>query len=113
MEAYLPLDEAQKREFEKLLANEAYKGVQAMNVTSYEKGLEKGLAMNATSYEKGLEKGLEKGQRQLLRELLEANFGPLSATVLERLEKLPADRIRALGKALLKARSLRELGLED
>jgi len=84
-----------------------------MNVTSYEKGLEKGLAMNATSYEKGLEKGLEKGQRQLLRELLEANFGQLSATVLERLEKLPADRIRALGKALLKARSLRELGLED
>jgi hypothetical protein len=45
VEAYLPLDEAQKREFEKLLANEAYKGVQAMNVTSYEKGLEKGLAM--------------------------------------------------------------------
>ncbi|HEV3445119.1 MAG TPA: DUF4351 domain-containing protein [Gemmataceae bacterium] len=99
------------------MANEAYKGVQAMNATSYEKGLEKGLAMNATSYEKGLEKGLEKGiengQRQLLHDQLEANFGPLSPTVSERLEQLPADQIRALGKALLKARSLRELGLED
>jgi uncharacterized protein (DUF2384 family) len=77
-----------------LLASEAYSGVQAMNTTWYEKGL-------------------EKGQRELLRDLLETKFAPLSASVLERLDHLSAERIRALGKAILKATSLRELGLED
>ena len=38
--AYLPLDDASKREFERLLAAESCQGVQAMNKTSYEKGIE-------------------------------------------------------------------------
>ena len=117
VQAYLPLNDEQQRQFERLLASEAYSGVQAMNTTSYEKGLQKGLekaqAMNTTWYEKGLEKGLEKGQRELLRDLLETKFAPLSASVLERLDRLPAERVRALGKAILKANSLQELGLED
>jgi len=121
VQAYLPLDDEQQRQFERLLASEAYSGVQAMNTTSYEKGLQKGLekaqVMNTTWYEKGLEQGLEqgleRGQRKLLHEQLEAKFGPLSASALERLDHLPAERIWALGKAILKANSLRELGLED
>jgi Domain of unknown function (DUF4351) len=69
--------------------------------------------MNTTWYEKGLEKGLEKGRRETLREQLEARFAPLSPKVLQRLEQLTADQLKDLGKALLHAQSLRELGLED
>src|SRR5207244_1723635 len=67
VQAYLPMDEASKREFERLLTTEKYRGVQAMNTTWYEKGL-------------------EKGQRRLLRAQIEERFGPLSPAVLERIE---------------------------
>jgi hypothetical protein len=98
----LPLDEEQQREFERLAAGEGYQGVQAMNVTAYDRGLEQ-----------GLEKGIEKGQRDLLREQLEERFGPLSPAVQERLQQLPGARLTILARALLRAQSLRELGLED
>ncbi|HXG10230.1 MAG TPA: DUF4351 domain-containing protein [Gemmataceae bacterium] len=98
VQAYLPLNEEQRREFDRLLATGPYRGVQAMNITWYERGVEK---------------GVEKGQRELLREQLEERFGPLSLSVVDRLEQLPADRLKALGRAMLRAQSLRELGLED
>jgi flagellar biosynthesis/type III secretory pathway protein FliH len=96
-----------------------------MNTTSYEKGLEKGRqeaqAMNTTSYEKGLETGLEKGlekgreeeRRAILRELVEEKFGPLSAPVQQWLQQLRAEDLTRLARAVLRAQSLRELGLED
>jgi len=65
--------------------------------------------MNTTWFEQGI----EKGQREMLRGQLEEQFGALSATVQERLQQLPAERLTVLAKALLRARSLRELGLED
>jgi hypothetical protein len=102
VQAYLPLDEEQQQQFERLVATEPYRGVQVMKQT-----------IASTWYEKGLEQGLEKGQRTLLRGLLEARFGPLSAAVLERLQQLPADHLEPLGKALLQAQSLKELRLED
>jgi hypothetical protein len=68
--------------------------------------------MNTTWYEKGLERGQEQGQRALLRDQLEERFGALSAAAAERLERLPPKELKALGKALLHAQSLRELGLE-
>ena len=40
VQAYLPLDPQQQREFERLMATETYRGVQAMNTTWYEKGQE-------------------------------------------------------------------------
>ena len=43
VQVYLPLDETQQREFERLVTIEPYKGVQAMNTTWYEKGVEKGV----------------------------------------------------------------------
>jgi hypothetical protein len=121
VQAYLPLDAEQQREFERLIATESYRGVQAMNTTWYEKGLEKGLekgrdearALNTTWYEKGLEKGLEKGRREVLRDQLEEKFGPLSPQVEERLQQLGTERLVELTKAVLRAQSLRELGLED
>lgn len=106
IQAYLPLDEAQQREFEKLVATEKYQGVRAMNVTWYEKGMEKGM-------EKGLARGQEEGQRELVRDQLEERFGPLSAVALEKLERLRAEELKAVGKALLRAQSLSELGLEE
>jgi len=90
VQAYLPLDAEQQREFQRLVATEHYKGVQAMNMTSF-----------------------EKGRLAAIHELLEEKFGPLPSQVVERLERLPPERLIALGRALLRANSLRELGLED
>jgi Domain of unknown function (DUF4351) len=55
----------------------------------------------------------EKGQRELLREQLEERFGALPPPVLERLQQLPAEQLPPLGKAVLHAQSLREMGLQD
>jgi hypothetical protein len=94
LEAYAALDEAQAEELGALLRTERYQGAQAMAVTTFEKGL-------------------QQGQRTTLRKLLEARFGPLSPGARERLEGLGPERLEALTLALLTARSLQELGLED
>jgi hypothetical protein len=109
VQAYLPLDERQQAEFEKLLGTEPYKGVPSMNTTWYEKGIEEGRRMNATSYEKGI----EQGRRETLREQLEDRFGPLSAEVTEKIQRLSPEGLTALAKKVLHAAALRDLGLED
>lgn len=101
VQAYLPLDETQRRVFERLVATEPYRGVQAVNKTWFEQGLEQ-----------GREQGLEQGQRALLREMLEDRFGNLSPAVQEHLQQLPAERLPMLARAVLRAGSLRDLGLE-
>jgi hypothetical protein len=87
---------------EDLLQTERYQEVRAMNVTTFEKG-----------HQQGLEQGKSEGQRELLRLQLEDHFGPLSARAQQRLEALAPERLRTLARALLKAQSLQELGLED
>jgi hypothetical protein len=113
VQAYLPLDAAQQGEFERLVAGEPYKGVKAMNVTWFEKGekigVEKGEKIGV---EKGKKIGAEEGRRDLLREQIEDRFGPLPAPILERLEKIPASELSRLGKTVLRAESLRDLGLD-
>jgi hypothetical protein len=98
VEAYLPLDEEQEREFERLLSTEPYKEVQAMRVT---------MAQKAEA------RGLLQGQRKILSLQLEERFGSLNPQVHERLESLPAERLEELARSLLRARSLQELALED
>ena len=49
----------------------------------------------------------------MLRDQLEVRFGPLSEQAQQRLTSWPAGRLRELGRALLTAQSLQELGLED
>ena len=93
VQAYLPLDEVQQQEFERLLITETYHGVQAMNTTWYEQGI-------------------EKERRDSLRELLEERFGPLAPPVLTQLEQMPVERLQPLRRAASKAQSLAELGLE-
>jgi hypothetical protein len=100
-DAYLPVPEDQRGELEKLLTGLKYSGVQAMNKTTYEKGIEK-----------GVEKGAEVGRRQLMREMIEDQFGPLPPSAAERLERLPLADLVPLRKAIRTARSLRDLGLE-
>jgi hypothetical protein len=94
LEAYATLDEAQAQELGALLRTKRYQGTQDMAVTTFEKGL-------------------QQGQRTMLQKLLEARFGPLTASARERLDNLGPERIEALALELLKAQSLQELGLED
>jgi hypothetical protein len=49
----------------------------------------------------------------MLRDQLEARFGRLSPSVLERLEQLSREEVKALGKKVLQGQSLHELALED
>src|SRR5205807_3196657 len=85
VQAYAPLSKKQRDQFDRLLKTDRYSGARAMNKTWYEQGEEKGII---------------KGQRLLLQEQLESQFGPLSDEVKERLQTLPPARIRKLGTAL-------------
>jgi hypothetical protein len=98
LEAYATLDEAQAQELGALLRTERYQGVQAMAMTTFEKGVQQ---------------GLQQGWRTAIEKLLEARFGPLSPSAQQRLDSLSAERLESLTLALLTARSLQELGLED
>jgi hypothetical protein len=106
LEAYAALDEAQAQELGALLRTERYQGAQAMAMTTFEKGLQQG-------QQQGLQQGLQQGQRTILHKMLEARFGPLSPGAQQRLESFGLEQLDALALALLKARSLQELGLED
>jgi hypothetical protein len=64
--------------------------------------------MMTTSFEKGM----EQGQRTLLESQLEQRFGPLSEEAKRRLAAWPSAKLTELGRTLLTASSLRELGLE-
>jgi hypothetical protein len=92
VQAYLPLDEQQQREFERLIATD-YRGVQSMNQTMFEKGEERVMRAN-------------------LREVLEERFGLLPTAVVQKLQQLPLDELPKI-KVALRASSLRELGLAD
>jgi hypothetical protein len=69
--------------------------------------------MGTTIASRWYEKRQEQGQRELLRKMLEVRFGPLSATAQERLKQLPAEQLDSFAEVLLRAQSLKELGLED
>jgi hypothetical protein len=106
LEAYATLDEAQARELGALLQTERYQGAQTMAMTTFEKGKQAGL-------QEGLQQGLQQGRRTTLQKQLEARFGPLGLGAQQRLDGLSAEQLEGLTLALLKARSLQELGLED
>lgn len=67
--------------------------------------------MMVTTFEKGVAKGLAEGERKAVRLLLEQRFGPLNKAVLKRLEAWPAERLNDLLLAILDAPSLQALGL--
>jgi hypothetical protein len=97
VKAYLPDDEKVRAEFAKLMDVEKYAGVRAMS---------------KTWFEEGIEKGEETGRRKMLREQIEDRFGPLPARVAERLQQIPLADLIPLGKSILRAQSLSDLGLD-
>jgi hypothetical protein len=106
--AYLPIDDEQRRQFEDMVRNHPDAGVKAMELGLLDhveqRALQQGL-------QQGIQQGLLEGQRQMIREQLEARFGPLSPSLLATLESWPGDRLRELGRALVSADSLEQLGL--
>jgi hypothetical protein len=77
-----------------LLEQESYREVKAMSTTWFEEGIEEGF------------------RRALLRHL-EKRFGPLPPHVRERVKAANAERLEEMTDAVLDAKSLKELGLED
>lgn len=110
VQAYLPLDEEQRKAFEQMLRGEPYQGAKQMVQTWFEE-------VAAKAEQTGLEKGEATGRvlerREFLKGLLEAKFGPLPPGASQRLKEWPAERLREVGVALLKAQSLDELGLGE
>jgi hypothetical protein len=90
----LKLAPAQQREFERLLDTEPYRGAKNM-ITPWE------------------ERGVVRGERTILERQLQRRFGPLKPEIRERLARLPAERLEELADAILDAKSLKELGLDD
>lgn len=73
-----------------------------MTVTWYDQGIQQ-----------GIRQGMQQGRRELIRSMLEARFTSLSDEATARLAAWPAEHLDDLGKAILTARSLRELELES
>ena len=92
--AYSPLDEQKWREFEDMVRNHPDAGVRSMEV----------------SFVDHVE---QRAQRNLLREQLEIRFGPLPPAAVARLQDWPGERLTELGRALLSASSLDEIGLGE
>jgi hypothetical protein len=99
--AYSGLGEDQRRELNRVLAQESYQEA-------------RGMATNMLDEirQEGMEKGMEKGQRQILLMQLERRFGPLTPEVRQRLEGLTLEQVQTTLLNLLTAGSLKELGLE-
>jgi hypothetical protein len=115
LEAYAELDEAQKERLQALLQTEAYREVEPLMKTTYERGKadahrEVEPLMN-TTYERGIERGIELGERRLTLRLMEAKFGPLPAEVKQRVEALSPEALAQLELDLLEAEALEELRL--
>ncbi len=62
--------------------------------------------------QKGEERGRTEGARASLRLLLEEKFGPLSPEAIERLNGMSREVIEQVLRAVIRANSLQELGLE-
>jgi hypothetical protein len=117
LEAYSELNEAQAERLRALLQTEAYREVEPLMKTTYERGIEEGIqrgtALMKTTYERGIERGIEQGERRSALRQMEAKFGPLSAEVKRQVEALSQEGLAQLQLDLLKAQALEELRLED
>jgi hypothetical protein len=94
VEAYSALDEAQRERLQALLATEPYQEARPLMITTYERGI-------------------LQGERNMALRQLELKFGPLPPAVKQRVESLSAEELSQLGLNLIKAQSLKELGLQD
>ena len=102
LEAYAELDESQKERLQALLHAEAYREVEPLMKTTYERGIEH-----------GIERGIEQGERRSALPQMEAKFGPLTANVKQQVEALSSNALAQLQLDLLKVHALEELHLDD
>ena len=93
LQAYSDLDPAEWQRLQTLLVTDKYREARPMTLTYYERGQ--------------LHERLE---ATLL--LLEARFGPLAPAVKQRVETKSPEELRQLQVALVRAQTLKELGLE-
>jgi hypothetical protein len=98
VQAYLPLDEKQKQEYDQLLQSDRY--VEART-------------MNKTVYEEGLEKGLEKGRREIILALLKERFGRVSERLRNHVESLDKEALVQLVAKAARSESLEDAGLDQ
>jgi hypothetical protein len=98
LEAYADLDEAQKGRLQALLHAEAYREVEPLI---------------KTTYERGIEHGIEQGERRSALRQMEAKFGPLTPEVRQKVEALPPEALAQLQIDILKAQALEELHLDE
>ena len=96
VQAYLPLDDAQRAVYDSIMRGTEYSGVQAVNKTVYQQGRDEGRLM---------------GQVDLIVALLESRFGGVPADLPERLRLRPPADLRTLAVAIPSAESLAALGL--
>jgi hypothetical protein len=97
LEAYAELDEAQKERVHALLHTEAYREVEPLMKTTYERGIEDGIV---------------RGERRSALRQMEAKFGPLSAEVKQQVEALSREALAQLQLDLLEAKTFEELRLD-
>ena len=101
LEAYLPLENEQQLQYERLKAGTKNEGFQAMNKTTYDRGIEK-----------GIELGIESLQRALLRIGRKA-LGPPSSEIEARVHSIKdVQRLEDLAAGAMDAASWEELLLE-
>ena len=98
LEAYAELDESQKERLQALLHAEAYREVEPLM---------------KTTYERGIEDGIQRGERRAALRQMEARFGPLSPEVKQQVEALSPEALARLQIDLLKAQAVEELRLDD
>jgi hypothetical protein len=100
VESFTVLDQQQRQAFEELLASKAYQRAKAMQKTIYDEARELGLA-----------EGQRKSECNWLLILLEQKFGTVPLATRKRIERLTSDEREQLIRDLLRATSLKELGL--
>jgi hypothetical protein len=100
--AYATQGAGGRAELDERLRTEPFREVRPMIQTWYDEGMQE-----------GRQEGIHEGQRSSLQLFLEGRFGPLSPAVLQRINTLPSDRLPELIRAVTRAGSLRDLGLEE
>jgi hypothetical protein len=109
VENYLPLSGSQAEDFEEIVRQNTPEEVVEMLSIYEERGIEKGIQRGIAQ---GIEQGILRGQRAMTLTLLKAKFGEISQAVIDRVEQMQEEELLTLGENLLKAESLKELGLE-
>jgi len=93
VEAYSDLDESQRQRLQGLLTTEQYQEVRPLMMTTYERGK-------------------MAGELAMVLRILDAKLGPLTPEIKGRVEALSPQQLEQLALDLIKAQSLKELGLQ-